>query len=99
MTQNRHFTLIILFLVVLPLVFSYGTSVLDEKGSIELSTSTLNKISLYMVGIAIFGCGLIVYLNHISKTPNSYWYSVPIALIIGLSLIFIVGHSVSNFGF
>lgn len=99
MTQNKKFTLLLVLLVFIPIFTAYFVTTLDENNKIRLNTSTVNQINLYIIGIAIFGCSLIALLNHKSEAPKSYWYSIPIALAIGLSFIFIAGYSISNFGF
>ena len=99
MTTKIKYFLTLCLLVILPLLLSFSISYMDENHYINLNTSTLNNIALTAVAMGIFGSGLVVFLNHNSRPPKSYWYSIPIALMIGLGLIFAVGHSISNFGF
>ncbi len=98
MTTNTKYFLTLCLLVVLPFFLSFGIAYMDQRHYFNLNTSTLNNIALTAVAIGFFGSGLVFLLNHNSRSPKSYWRSIPIALMIGLSLIFVAGYSISNFG-
>src|SRR3989338_11298757 len=99
MSLNKKLAIIFTVLVVLPILFSFYVDYLDESSNvIDLSRSSRYTLSFIFLGIIIFSNLLIMFLNYKSIRPRSFWYSIPITVIVVFSLIFYFSYSLSNFG-
>ena len=99
MSQNKKILSFFLSLVVLPLLLLFIFGYFRGKDYYNLSTNFGNQITTLLLFLAIIGCIITMFYNYTSGFKKSYWYTIPLAFGVGLSFIFLMGNSVSNFGF
>lgn len=99
MTQNKKNILIIIVFVFLPFYLAYLNATKSNIKKFSWGYDRLNEISTVALIIGILACAFIIYGNYKGINPKSYWYSIPIAIGLGLGFILFVGNSLSNLGF
>ena len=98
MSANKKFGLIGIFTVLIPLILSYVNWKYSSYYIFQWGYEHINEISIISLLIAIFGCGLILFLNNKQQKSRS-WKIASIIFIVIFAIYIYVINSLSRFGF
>ena len=86
MTQNKKVFTIFTVSVVFPLALLFLIGYLRGTNDVHIGSDLGNRATSYLLIISMIGCVLTIVKNYTLGLKKSYWYSIPLALLIGVSL-------------